>query len=306
METTLLIGNGLNRCLEGGIPWGDLLDRIADNFGVPVNKDIPMPLEFERLINTYLSKNPQKAENIYLSVKEMVAKCVSDASLPEHAIHHEILKLNIHAIITTNYDLLLESVYSADFVPSIHDGVAGTRTKYLLRDVGNVNVGEKSVYFYHAHGCRTHPSTICLGYEHYMGMVQTIRGKKGAIQATLNDSSKAQNTWIERLYTNNVAIIGLALYECETDLWWLLTHRASLYYSDPSGIHSNIKNRIVYYDVADDRMNDMEKKKEIEKKQALLNGLHIEVKTLYLSQTKSGTYEEAYRQILDRIGRDGI
>lgn len=300
METTLLIGNGLNQCLKGGVPWGNLLEYIAKEFGVLVNKSIPMPLEFERLINTYLSLNPQKAENIYDNVKKIVAKRVSDASLPENAIHREIANLKVNAIITTNYDFLLEAVYTEDFIPDINDGVAGNSTKYLLKSIGNICVGEEHISFYHAHGCNTHPATICLGYEHYMGMVQRIRSEKNNIQMALNEPSKAKNTWIERLYTNNVAIIGLGLYDCETDLWWLLTHRASLYYSDKSGAHSNIRNKIVYYDVIDDIKND-EEKNENEKKHALLKGMHVEVQVFYLSQTKSGTYEEAYRQIFNSI-----
>lgn len=306
METTLLIGNGLNQCLKGGVPWGDLLDHIAKKFGVSFNKSIPMPLEFERIVNTYLSANPQKAENIYDNVKKMVAGRVSDAKLPEHTIHREITNLKINAIITTNYDFLLESVYSQDFKPTVPDGVAGNPAKYLLKSIGDISVGNDSVYFYHAHGCSTHPATICLGYEHYMGMIQKIRSEKSNIRTTLNDPSKAKNTWVERLYTNNVAIIGLALYDCETDLWWLLTHRASLYYSDPSGEHSNITNRIVYYDVIDDIKNDVEKEKETKKKYALLKGLHVEIQTFYLSQMKNGTYEEAYHQILNTIRKNGV
>ena len=51
MKHTLLVGNGLNRCLESSISWGSLLKDIADEYGVTYNGEIPMPLEFESIVN---------------------------------------------------------------------------------------------------------------------------------------------------------------------------------------------------------------------------------------------------------------
>lgn len=46
MKNYLLIGNGLNKCLPSGIPWGNLLENIANQYGVSYNPNIAMPLEF--------------------------------------------------------------------------------------------------------------------------------------------------------------------------------------------------------------------------------------------------------------------
>jgi hypothetical protein len=319
LPTTLLIGNGLNQCLDGGLPWGNLLSQIADQFGVATCSDIPMPLEFERLINVHLKNNPSDAKDIYNRIKTAVAGRVLNVSLPSTAIQTELAKLKLSNIITTNYDLLLEKSYNSAFVPNIHQGVANKPTKYLSGAVGTIS----GVNFYHAHGCATVPSTICLGYEHYMGMVEKIRdaintaprdlGKK-KIQAVLDGSASPTDTWMEKFYTTNVGIIGFGLYECESDFWWLLTHRASLYHADETGNHSHIKNSITYYDIIDDLPKKTEeektkalvKEKETTQKHLLFSGMHVNVKKYKLSETETGQYQEAYQNIFDDIREHGV
>lgn len=308
LPVTLLIGNGLNRCLKGGLPWGDLLQQIARNYDVDYRSDIPMPLEFERLINVHLQQNPSDAADIYNRVKQDVAAIVKTAAFPEKAIHRELKSLKIDSLITTNYDLFLEYVWDDHFIPFINKN-----TKYLRNSVGKIN----SIDFFHAHGCVTVPSTICLGYEHYMGTIEKLRNDinrtKDAvgcmnIAAILKGIMEPSNTWAEKIYTTDVHIIGFGLYECEADFWWLLTHRASMYYANEGG-QSLIRNTITYYDVFDDLSKDTEeekqaaliKEKEINKKYALLAGMHVRIKQYRLSDTQTGTHEEAYHKIINDI-----
>ena len=314
MNKTVLAGNGLNQCLKNGIPWGNLLEKIGNSFNLEVNKDIPMPLEFERLINTHLRENPKDAKDIYNRVKKEVANILLNVELPENAIHKELKKTKLDSIITTNYDCVIEKAFDESIKPIIHEGVAGQSTKYLNSETSFF----KGISFYHAHGCVAVPSTICLGYEHYMGIIQRMRNdinripkgqEKKEIVNILEGTSPAKHTWMERFYTDNIHILGLGLYECETDLWWLLTHRASLYYSDSSGYHSSINNHIVYYDVIDDIKKEKleeENKRQVhlkaaEKKYLLLEGMHVKVRKKHLSGTTSGEYEEAYKNIIEEI-----
>ena len=308
LPVTLLIGNGLNQCLKGGLPWGDLLQQIARNYGVAYRSDIPMPLEFERLINVHLQHNPSDAADIYNRVKQDVANLVKTAVFPEEAIHRELRNLKIDSLITTNYDLFLEYVWDDHFIPFINKS-----TKYLRNSVGKIN----GIDFFHAHGCVTVPSTICLGYEHYMGTIERIRNDINRtkdtvgcmnIAAILKGIMEPSNTWAEKIYTTNVHIIGFGLYECEADFWWLLTHRASMYYANKGG-QNLIRNTITYYDVFDDLPKNTKEKieaalireKETNKKYALLAGMHVRIKQYRLSDTQTGTYEEAYQKIINDI-----
>ena len=151
----------------------------------------------------------------------------------------------------------------------------------------------------------------------YMGMVEKIRddinrtqthvGVKNIV-AILNGTMEASNTWMEKLYTTDVHIIGFGLYECEADFWWLLTHRASMYYANKGG-QNLIRNTITYYDVFDDLPKNTKEKieaalireKETNKKYALLAGMHVRIKQYRLSDTQTGTYEEAYQKIINDI-----
>lgn len=317
MQNYLLVGNGLNRCLSTGVSWGDLLKTVAEKYHVSYNPNIVMPMEFERIVNEILSRDLTKNPNTFINdVKSEISNLIKDESLKSDAIHYKLNKMKIDGLLTTNYDLLLEKVFDKNYVYN------GSKTnKYLFEPTGNVN--EK--LFYHLHGIVSNPSSLCLGYEHYMGMVQNLRGELNtkkrnistemAIKRILCNEEPSKNIWGELFYTSNIAIIGLGLTDCESDLWWLITHRASLYYSDYCNLRSDriLKNKIVYYDVLDEikkgnpAKEQERKNSEIEKKNRhqLLRGEHVDVKTFCLGKDCC-SYTEAYNLMIEDICKNGI
>lgn len=66
-------------------------------------------------------------------------------------------------------------------------------------------------------------------------------------------------------FTHDIYIVGLKLDTNEIDLWWLLTYRAYLYYSNDSGLLKIMKNRVKIFLTHDDR-----------NQQELFNHLHVE------------------------------
>ena len=302
MGTTLLVGNGLNRCLKNSFSWGDLLKKITEEFGVTYNGKIPMPLEFECIVNQYLNMQSNPSEAVYQVFKEKIAGLMKNTTLPNNAIHHVFPTLPIKAVITTNYDNLIEYAYDSGYY------YEGNRTnKYLF----NTTSVQNGVSFYHMHGHADSPKTICLGYEHYMGIVEKMRGEintevrgttgRMKIVEALLDPSKQQNRWYEKFYTDDIGIIGLGLYESEVDLWWLITHRAYLYYSNYSGARKIINNRITYFDILDES-----KPEELVQKQRIhymLKNAHVEVITYTLGKDCT-IHEDAYRKMLQFV-REG-
>jgi hypothetical protein len=160
--------------------------------------------------------------------------------------------------------------------------------------------------------------SICLGYEHYIGVVEKLRNElhskqnneihKMKIKQILYGESPQLNTWGEQFYTSDIDIIGLDLSNDEIDLWWLITHRAYLFYSNYCGLKDKIKNTITFHDVVDDikHHNDNEQemrryKKELIQKQKhmLLKDNNVKVKTYALSEY--GNYLSAYNKIIDDI-----
>ena len=73
MGKSLLIGNGLNRSLINSIAWSNILKEVADEYHVEYNADIPMPLEFERIVNKILSVHINPSKDLYLEIKKKVA-----------------------------------------------------------------------------------------------------------------------------------------------------------------------------------------------------------------------------------------
>ena len=309
MDKCLLIGNGLNRTLEHSIPWGDLLKDVSEQLGTDYYQDIPLPLEFERIINSYLENSQQPTPEVYSSIKRIVINKIKDTKLPENAIHRRLSEVKIDSILTTNYDYLLEYIYNDSYV---HCG--DTKKKYLFEATSV----QKGIKFYHLHGMISSAPSICLGYEHYIGVVEKLRNElhskqnneihKMKIKQILYGESPQLNTWGEQFYTSDIDIIGLDLSNDEIDLWWLITHRAYLFYSNYCGLKDKIKNTITFHDVVDDikHHNDNEKemkryKKELIQKQKhmLLKDNNVKVKTYALSEY--GNYLSAYNKIIDDI-----
>ena len=302
MSTALLIGNGLNRSLKNSISWSNLLKSIAEEYRVKYNGTISMPLEFECIVNQYLKTNYNPSDKVYFEIKEKIAKKLNYTLLPDGAIHQELAYLPIDALMTTNYDNLLEYVYNPSY------SYKGRKDKKYLFDATS---SQNGVSFYHVHGHADSPKTICLGYEHYMGLVENMRreinsGIKGSagkmkIVETLLDPSQRRNTWYERFYTDDIGIIGLGLYESEVDLWWLITHRAYLYYSNYFGIRKKLNNKITYFDILDNTKRiDLEQKQKIH---YMLKNSHVDVKT-YTIGKDCIDHEDAYYSIF-RCIRNG-
>lgn len=299
METSLLIGNGLNRSLKHSISWSDLLKDIADEYHVPYNGSISMPLEFESIVNQYLDTLSYPTDSVYLEIKKKIAEKMSYTKLPQNAIHCELASLPLHSLMTSNYDNLLEYAFDPDY------SYKGSKNKKYLFDKTSTQNG---IDFYHIHGHSDSPKTICLGYEHYMGVVEKMRSninspdkngtKMKKILNALLEPEKQRKTWDERFYTDNIGIIGLGLSESEVDLWWLITHRAYLYYSNYFGIRKVLKNRIIYYDMLDEsKPEELKQKKKIH---YMLKNSHVEVRTL-VKGIDCDNHEDAYRIIIQRI-----
>ena len=301
MEKTIFIGNGLNRCLVNGVPWGKLLENTANFYNTSYYEDAEMPMEFERIINEYLQNTYQSflgidRKDIYLTVKRNISNMVNTVVLDPVCIHRKIPFSKFDNVITTNYDLLLEAA-----IGNVNKVSFNRNIKYLEKRTA-ISQDEK-LSIYHAHGVADYPDTICLGYEHYMGLVEHLRdgintkhksAKDINICEILNKNANPEGTWGEKIYTSDVVIIGFGLPTCETDIWWLLTHRAYLFNTNYNNIRNVLKNKIVYYDIVDGEID-----KKTKYKHKLLKNLHVDVKLKIKSS--DDTFEMKYQEIFDEI-----
>lgn len=312
METTLLIGNGLNLTLIDDT-WKNVVKKIAEDRNIRSIASTSLPLEFERVMNIHLKNNPdlQNKSGAYSTAKSRMANDLRTKRLPSDSIHYLLRDIPVDNIVTTNYDYLLEQVFDSDFVPE------ESTNMYLDEARSEIN----GVKFYHAHGEANNTKSICLGYEHYAKLLSRIRSnidiKEGKNRVILRDLKfKVQrDSWYYKFFSDNIYIVGLGLGESEIDLWSLLTKRASLYYRDCEGAQSIIRNRIIYFDV----INDIDGNEEYQtSKHELLKGARVEVRAKRLSdliepselgklskddkeEKKKEMYKKAYTLFLNTI-----
>lgn len=297
MKNSLFIGNGLNRSIISDIEWGNLLKMIAEEYGVVQNEKITFPLEFENIANQILKKKKLPSPDIYDELKKKIIMQIEKATLPENAPHHRFTRLKVDSIFTSNYDYLLEKSIDAKFdYEQFKVELDSGNNRYNLKP-HRIIEGKK---IYHIHGELKKIQTICLGYEHYAGLLQKMRGalnKKNnnilCIHAALLDRNNTTKTWMEKFFTDNIDIVGFGLAQCEIDIWWLLTYRAYLFYSNKDGMKNLINNTITFHDVGIEPDESM--------KYALEN-IHVQYQFHKIVDLEDSTqYYDAYMEIANEL-----
>ncbi len=303
MKKTLLVGNGLNRCYEE-FAWEKLLIQLANDRHL---KDIEVngsfPLEFERIMNLYIrNSNLKNKSKAYTSAKKRVIKLINKLeNISYMPLFEKIKTIDVDNIMTTNYDLNLEKIYSSDLQGNcVHNEVVMCSHP--------TDVYEK-IKFYHIHGTITKASTICLSYRHYINIIKRIEKemlsrRNGVSKCCVNErilrllsGEYIDDSWWYLLFNSNVYILGLGLGESEVDLWWLLSMRAAYYYQDYYGAHSLINNKIIYYDVV--LKEEYMKYEEMENVKSLIKNNEFEIDLL----KKSSVHNEDRIKTIKEINK---
>jgi len=243
----LLIGNDINNATSD-YSWSNLLQDLIDYARLsepPLMEGKPFPLFYEEIFLNSARQYGTKEKRIktYIAVKAL--------RLQPNVIHKEIIRLGIHTLLTTNYDLTLEATLKAQ-PEHIRNAAAIRENRYSLFRVNQV----EDHRIWHVHGSATNPSSITLGYEHYSGYLQQMRnymvvGKKAtdtqrsehALARRIKDGTIRHNSWIDFFFTHDIHIFGLNLDFVEIHLWWLLTYRSRARLNSKL----EIKNTISYY-----------------------------------------------------------
>ena len=289
MKAALLIGNGLNRCYANAVPWNKLLENIAQKYGVIFNENNPFPLEFESIANQIFNQDRRNAKTVYTELKSSIAQMVSNQTPSEGSLHELFAAhLPVDGILTTNYDYMLERALQQDHSLPTPKAQNISENKYSLYRFANY----AGKLFYHIHGEANKPTSLCLGYEHYAGylakMREYLKAAPSIDQRISNVQLPEKPSWMNLFFTHDIYIVGLRLDTNEIDLWWLLTYRAYLYYSNDSQLKQIMKNRIKIFLTHDDP-NQRE----------LFHNLHVETELIEVHSKKD--YEPAYRNIAQKI-----
>lgn len=212
------------------------------------------------------------------------------------------MSLNFDNLLTTNYDLALEScMVDEENLRGIENKGCLVEQRYSV--FRKHTVGKNNIW--HIHGSINHPNSIMLGYEHYSGYLQAMRnyvvtGTKyknksvnelGTLVKRLPIKSSEKYSWIDEFFSVDIFIIGLRLDFVEIDLWWLLTFRARQVLKN-----DKIRNKIYYYIPSD--------LKEVSKpKLELLESIGVIVLDDYGSdfQSSKKSEEKYYKEVIGDI-----
>lgn len=228
-DYSLLIGNGINNITKGN-SWSDVLDNLGETYGIKIDThEKPFPLAYEEIYFNISNKQMNGfSEN---KIKDSIASKIN--TIEPNEIHKKIIELECVNILTTNYDLAFE--YCLDdkirFEDLRNEGVIKESKYNIFR---HHKVKNKNIW--HIHGAVNNPNSIILGYEHYSGYLQSMRGYTTTGSQYSNKSfnepltkrlqeNDIGNSWIDEFFTKDVYILGLNLDFVEIDLWWLLTFR---------------------------------------------------------------------------------
>ena len=315
LPLTFMVGNGINRAIPGiGIGWGDLLANLKKiNNAGHINLDNrfkPFPLSFEEIIFSAVGSFDENLRTI----KNNIAQAFFSAE--PNRLHRRIISSNkIQNIITPNYDYAFEKVLVNNFdnggkrLPN-----STTESKHSIRRQCYFEINNRSKSIWHIHGEINHnqnftknhfaSESIQIGYDHYgeyLNEIQAyVKGRKYADQPKMEEKLKQKIvgiSWIDKLFTDKVVIIGLDLDFSEIDIWWVFNYRQKLFKRN-----TNLQiNKIIYYQSVvsynmfpnENEKMDMEiTAKKREAKKDVLTSLGIIYKEII-----STNYEDFYEQV---------
>lgn len=251
MEKTLFLGNGFSLAVFKGVPsWDELLstsDKAIKNY--PIRYEIGLHNENEEE-NKYKEKLSKRLLN--LEIRSNVEKLDSITNFGE-----KLKKHNINNILTTNFDdgiayVLMEK---CGYREDKKDSSERTYSIHRYTEYSNDSINH-SVKIWKIHGDIKNHDTMQLGLNQYGGFLSKIRNYvKGnysfkenneniicpSIEDKLKNESQSRISWIDLFFFTDIYIAGFGMSYSEIDIWWLLTRRSRIEFSN-----KKLQNKIIY------------------------------------------------------------
>lgn len=166
LNNKLVIFVGAGASLDAGMPsWADAVRKIANRLGISEEN-----LDYMKVPQYYYNSRGKKE---YVELMRQIFRYHDDLDI--QAIHKNIIKLNTHTIITTNYDCLLENAAfeNAEFIQVIRQD----------KDLSYIVAGKKLIK---VHGDFEHDNFVLKedDYLHYSNNFKLIEAYVKSLIAT--------------------------------------------------------------------------------------------------------------------------
>lgn len=235
-----LFGNGINRqnsvdCSDitanNAVSWESLLEKLNQTFAdgevrniIKTNEGQGEKEGFEQKEFPFVYEEIRARKNVDKNEIGEKIQCLVKR-MKRNNRHDNLHQLKADAILTTNYDYLIENSIDPNW--KRQKFTSTTEKKYSLYRSQKA----KGLDVWHIHGEQAMKSSIMLGFKHYIDYSAEVRNRatkwvarqKGA---NIQDDKLKQSSWVDFFFTHNVHIVGLGMGYSEYPLWWLLNYRA--------------------------------------------------------------------------------
>ncbi|MBU1370347.1 MAG: SIR2 family protein [Bacteroidetes bacterium] len=163
------------------LSWGELLETVAKQLDIGYEniwkEGVSYPEIATKLCETYSKKANKTYEEALRRIKKEIAKLTSWYPDKEQRAKFSpnLNNLNLSWVITTNYDLVVESLLTGNSVP------LGPNDP-LMAPIGVVPV-------FHLHGIRTNPEEIIIVQEDYVGLFRPTEYRQIKLALMIKEST---------------------------------------------------------------------------------------------------------------------
>lgn len=181
------VGAGFSKAVlndEGeniALSWGELLEKVSEEFDVKYDEiwkeGVGYPDIASKICQKYSDKSGKTYEVALNELKEEIAKLTSWYPDKEQRAKYSthLNDLNLSWVITTNYDLVIESLLTGRSVP------LGPNDP-LIAPNGIVPV-------FHLHGVRSNPEEIIIAQEDYVGLFRPTEYRQIKLALMIKEST---------------------------------------------------------------------------------------------------------------------
>ena len=222
---SLLLGNGINLLFKDP-SWEKLIKDELNHFKNPVTYDDikSMPATMQIVVAT----NDAVADRMKVLSDKLAAQNMTQERV---AFLQKVLALPMDDILTANYSFELE----------IAGGMKQSKRQYSarLQDTFDLQAKHKAFRLYqfyetsmgkrrwHIHGDIAKPDTMLMGHYYYAKQLKAIQDcaaktVRRYIICQRQGEEFYSYSWVDQFLTGDVYILGLGMYLCESDLWYLL------------------------------------------------------------------------------------
>ena len=221
----LLLGNGIN-LLFNDPSWEMLIRDELERFKCALTydeiKNMPATMQIVAATNDTVNDR-MKVLSVKLEAQGMTQNRI--------AFLQKVMALPVDDVLTANYSFELETA----------DGMKQSKKQYSshLHSTFDLHAKHKAFRLYqyyescggkriwHIHGDIAKPDTMLMGHYYYAKQLKAVQDCVAkTIQRNKICQQKAEEfrsfSWVDQFLMGDVYILGLSMYLCESDLWYLL------------------------------------------------------------------------------------